>query len=220
MKKSPFLFLLVFCLSFFCVTSCKKEFSLNDYVSYCQTNVYVGEYNGLKITAYYGQAEFPYKSDGIKGNLLPYLTFKINAVEPNANYHVSVTTDKEYQSDFSFEPVKSHLTATLPVKNLDAYTFDATVTVKNEPVAVKFTSIIPDNVITVDKALSSLYTNQKSYVDSLKDGDNFNAEIIIKLTVVKEKPYYYVGIADKDNNYKALLIDGYTAEILAIRNVY
>lgn len=220
MKKVLLSFLLIVFSLFTVQTGCKEEFNLLDYVSYYQSNVYVGDMNGTKITAYYGQSESPCNLDGIKGDFLPFLTFKVNLAKSNVNYHVSVTTDKEYQTGFTFEPIKSHLTATLPVENLNANTFDATVTVKNEPTTVKFTSIVPSNIIPVDKALSSLYVNQKSYIDSLKDGDNFNAEIVIKLTVVKEKPYYYVGIADTNNNYKALLIDGITAEILAIRNVY
>lgn len=220
MKKGLLSFLLIIFSLFSFQTGCKEEFNLKDYVSYYQSNVYVGDYNGEKITAFYGQAEYPYKSDGIKGDLLPFLTFKMSATETNVNYNVNITTDKEYQADFTFEPIKSHLTATLPVKTLDAYSFDATVTVKNEPTTVKFTSIVPSNIISVDKALSSLRISQQSYIDSLIDGDNFNAEIIVKLTVVKDKPYYYIGIADKSNNYKALLIDGVSAEVLAIRNVY
>lgn len=220
MKKRFIIFSLAFILCFICLSGCKDEFTLKDYVSYYQSNVYEGTCNGIKITAYYGKSENPYKSDGIKGELFPYLTFKLNAVEPNANYQIKIITDKEYQADFSFEPIKSHLVAKLPVKELNMDGFEATVTVKNEPTVVKFSSIVPDNVINIDKALSSLYTNQKSYIDSLKDGDKFNAEIILKLTVVNSKPYYYVGIADTSNNYKALLIDGYSAEILAIRNVY
>jgi hypothetical protein len=220
MKKGLLIVLLVISSFFACQTGCKDQFDLKNYVSYYQSNVYVGDYNGIKITAYYGQSEQPYKSDGIKGDLLPFLTFKMSVTDINADYHVTITTDKEYQSAFTFEPIKSHLTATLPVKNVDAYTFDATVTVKNEPTTVKFTSIVNSGIIGIDKALSSLYTNQQSYIDSLIDGDDFNGEIIVKLTVVKEKPYYYVGIADKNNNYKALLIDGISAEVLAIRNVY
>ena len=74
MKKGLLIVLLIVSSFFACQTGCKDQFDLKNYVSYYQSNVYVGDYNGIKITAYYGQSEQPYKSDGIKGD--PVVEFK------------------------------------------------------------------------------------------------------------------------------------------------
>ena len=42
----------------------------------------------------------------------------------------------------------------------------------------------------------------------------------VKVIVKDDKPYWYVGIASGGGNLKALLIDGFSGEVLAIREIF
>ena len=49
--------------------------------------------------------------------------------------------------------------------------------------------------------------------------NNLNLEIHARITVKDNAPYWYVGLNTK-NGLKALLVDGTSGKILAIREIY
>ena len=48
----------------------------------------------------------------------------------------------------------------------------------------------------------------------------FGAEITLRVFVNNEKPYWYVGLVRGEHKVVALLIDGVTGDVLAIRELY
>ena len=196
---------------------CKDEFSLEDYVSVSRKNIYTADYKGATVTAYFERREDPILFDGIKCATYGFLTVKLPTKLTEGKYSFYFNG---HTTDFVFDAVKSVLVAKIPCDTPPVDSFDATVTIESERTDIKFTTIVPNGIIGESKALSSLYEHQKSYIDNLKNGDEFNAEIIIKVSVFKGEPYYYVAIAEKNGSFKALLIDAYTAEVLAMRNVF
>ena len=41
----------------------------------------------------------------------------------------------------------------------------------------------------------------------------------MRIIVKKEKPYWYIGLINQDGTTKALLVDGFSGEVLAIRKI-
>ena len=86
---------------------------------------------------------------------------------------------------------------------------------------VTMTSIIPDKTISYSTALNHLVQKQQSLVAHYTTDDGvFTAEIYARILVNDGAPYWYIGIASGNNNLKALLVDGITGEILAIREIF
>ena len=76
----------------------------------------------------------------------------------------------------------------------------------------------PDNVITLDTALKSLYEQQKTLIDENTENGEYLGEIFVKLSVINKKAYYYVALIETSAK-TALLIDGETGELLAIKDL-
>ena len=200
------------------LTACKDKFTLLDYVSVLNYDVYQAEYKGLTLTANYGYTEEPLVFDGKVGKTTYYLTVTLPINEENITYKIKlVGVDGEW--NFKHDLHTATLKAKIPLSK-HLVKFDATVICESEQTTVNFTSIIPPNTLAPKDALKHLEKAQQTYVNSyMKDGI-FTAEIILKLSVFKNSAYYYVAISDSDDNYKAMLINGATGELLAIRNVY
>ena len=86
---------------------------------------------------------------------------------------------------------------------------------------VQLKSTVPKNAISYSTALKYLQKNQRELIKTYCDSDgNFKGEICARIVVKDQKPYWYVGLTDKDGNLKALLIDGFNGEVLAIREIF
>ena len=81
-------------------------------------------------------------------------------------------------------------------------------------------STLPKNTISYTKALTCLQKSQaellKTYYDS---NGNFNAEITLRVLVKDSHPYWYVGLSNA-NGTKALLLDGLTGKVLAVKDIF
>jgi hypothetical protein len=211
------LIILTLFLSLF-ATACKEEFTLLDYVSVLKSDVYQAEYKGVTLTADYGYIEEPLVLDGKKGNTTNYLTIKMPINEENVTYKIKLLTlDGEWA--FKYDSTHASLVAKIPLSE-HLVDFDATVSCESEQTTVKFTSILPKNILSPKDALKVLESSQKTYIDGYKNAGSFSAEIILKASVFKNNVYYYVTIADGNKNYKAMLINAVDGKLLAIRDVY
>ena len=107
------------------------------------------------------------------------------------------------------------------MENFSEKEFTVTVFGNGKSEAVTLTSILPKNTISYQKALDCLYDEQKELIEFYQDKNgSFNAEINVRILVKNDKPYYYVGIASGNEKLKALLIDGISGKVLAIREIF
>ena len=113
------------------------------------------------------------------------------------------------------------LVLTLNVEDFDQKSFTVQVGTLEHKEQVCLNSILPQNTMSAEKALQSLYKTQKEMVDGFYDEQgNFNAEIYLRVMVKNEKAYWYIGFASGNKKLKALLIDAVNGEVLAIREVF
>lgn len=224
MKKTfilTFIIITVFSLSIFC--GCKPTNPLYDHVSELRSNIFQGSNDDYVIRAAYGYREKPYSNDGEKHDHEYKLMFKlIDKETDDVTYTVSLTYQgQEYKSDFSLNPVKHDLVAEISIDNFCLKEFEINISTASTTKTFKLKSILPENTISYTTALDYLYKNQRAMIDALTDENgNFNAEIFERITVKNGKPYWYIGIATGHGNLKALLIDGFTGETLAIREIF
>lgn len=221
MKKKILIFclLLIFPLLF---CSCSDSLSLTDSVCELRSDVFYGECETVSLRAGYGFKETPSSFDKTVGQRKYLLTFKIvNAPKESAEYTLSFDfSGHTYSTDFALNPITHSLTATIEVDNFTLKEFDVSVLYSGTTKSIKMHSVLPNDTMSYEQALKHLQKNQSSLISSHLDSDGrFNAEIIMRVIVKEQKSYWYVGIACGSDNLKALLLNGTSGEVLAIREV-
>ncbi len=222
MKKISII-LAVFTLFCFSLTACNKTNPLYNSVSDLREIIYTGNTENINLKASYGFKESPYSNDAKVNARIYSLTFHLMSKEnENTTYFLSFDfNNNTYSSQFKLNPVSDTLCATVEVESFNLKEFYITLSYGNERHEILLKSILPENTISYTTALDHLYNEQNSLLKYYTDENgNFNAEIHVRILVKDEKPYWYVGIASGGNRLKALLIDGFTGELLAIREVF
>ena len=202
---------------------CAKRFQLSNYVSQLKSDVFFGESENYSVKAFYGFMESPFNNDGKVGTIKNQLSFTLLGKEnDNATYTLSLTHEgKEYKTQFELNPVKNALTSSIEIDEFTQKQFTVKITCTSESEEVLLYSQLPEKTLPYKTVLDSLLSSQKVLINSFIDQqNNFNAEIYVRVMVKEEKPYYYVGFASGNDNLKALLVDGLTCEVLAIREIF
>jgi hypothetical protein len=220
MKKFFIVFVCLF-LSIFTL-SCSKSNGLVPFVSELRSNLYEGSSESFKVKAGYGFKESPYSTDGVVKEKTYALTFKIitdlphdTAFTLNFDY-----CNAHYSQAFKFNPITHSLTASVEIENFNEKEFNVSVQCGSQTHRVTMRSTIPDGTIDYTTALGFLEKNQPELIKAFSDTDgNFNAEIRIRILVKDGKAYWYVGLGQPDR-LKALLLDGKTGDVLAIRDIF
>ena len=217
-----FIFTIICCV--FDFNGCKKsENILLPYVSELRQNLYVGECDGFKVMATYGYKETPYSTNGKVGTKQYKLTFILpDITEPEVTYSLTFKyNDTEYKADFKLNVTRHSLTATLPIENFNESTFTVTILKASTVIDVTLNSIVPQGTLSYKGALDALIAKQSALLNAYVDSNgNFNGEIYERIIVKDGKAYWYIGIADEKGGVKALLIDGSSGELLAVREVF
>ena len=221
MKKILIVFLSI--ISFICLfTGCSKQPTLDEYVSELKSDVFTGDSGAFSLKASYGFKEHPFNHDGMSAQKVYRLTVKmLNQVTDGATYTAClIFNSQEYKSEFKIDPVTQAFSAIIEVDNFNLKEFDLIVTNAGNIQTVKMQSILPNDTLTCSEALNKLKESQKELLNNYTDENGiFTGEIHARVLVKDEKPYWYVGLVSTDKSLKALLVDGISGEVLAIRDV-
>ncbi|MBE5736831.1 MAG: hypothetical protein E7348_00320 [Clostridiales bacterium] len=204
-------------------SGCEKPIDLSEYLTELKYQSYANQDCEYVIKANYGFIEDNHVTDGKVGKKTNLLTFKLlDRQTDNVTYTVSLDFNGvNYKSNFKLSPVSHSLVAVIEINDFNLNEFEITLSHSSENVKTTLTSILPENTITYKQALTHLQTQQSQLIASYIDQDGrFNGEIAARILVKDEHPYWYIGLCDKDGNLKALLIDGFNGEILAIRQIF
>ena len=216
--------LFVMCISFCIVFSaCSKVNPLYERVSELRSDLFLGEGENFTLSACYGFKETPYLNDANVNDKIYCLNFKLKCQPTdNSTKKISMEYDgKTYESEFKLNPVTHTITALFEVDNFNLKEFNINLSADSLTEKITLHSILPQNTIDYKCALDYLYREQPSLIEKYTDTNgSFNAEIYARIIVKENLPYWYVGIASGNDNLKALLIDGFSGEILAIREVF
>lgn len=203
-------------------SACDKPNPLYNSVSDLRETIYLGNIDNLTIKAGYGFKESPYSNDAKVSIRVYALTFHlIDKESENTSYSLSFEFNKNsYSTEFKLNPVSDTICASVEIEDFNLKEFPVTLSYAGERQEILLKSIVPENTISYKTALDHLYNKQNSLIQTYIIDGNFNAEIHVRILVKDEKPYWYVGIASGKDHLKAMLIDGYSGELLAIREVF
>ena len=205
------------------LVGCASTNPLRKSVSELRSDIFLGQSQNYHVSACYGFTETPFDNDAKVGVRKYFLRFKLKDKQlDNATYSISLTfADKTYSSSFKLNPVTHNDTAELLIENFNLKEFDVLISSGGVSEVVTMRSVVPENTISYTTALDYLYKYQRKLIDSYINYDGqFNAEIYVRVIVKEQHSYYYVGIASGNSNLKALLIDGFNGDVLAIREIF
>ncbi len=225
MKKIRLLALL------FCLTSlttilfngCVKTNPLYDCVSELRLNLYQGSCEEFTLKAGYGYKEQPYDNDGAICQKVYQLNFRLMDKEmDNVTYKLTLKYDGQtYTGDFALDPISDAITTRFEINDFTADEFNVTLSYGGTDKEIIMKSIIPSGTITYKTVLDKIYQNESALIKAYTDQNGkITAEIYVRVIVKEQKPYWYIGFANGNGNLKAMLMDGFSGELLAIREVF
>ena len=222
MKKFLWLLLFILCL-IIPFSACKKqEKTLEPYLTELRSDSFYGQSQNFTIKAGYGFSYIP-TNDG-KDTVKQYaLTLKLtDGYEHDVSYTISFSfKDKTYSSKLTLNPVTHSLTTKINVEGFNLKEFTVQISSASNSESAILKSTVPDGTISYLTALKYLEKNQAELISSYRDkSGNFTADICARVVVKDDKAYWYIGLSDKTGDLKALLLDGKTGEVLAIREVF
>ena len=219
MRKNIIIKLLIVSLLLFSLPlfGCAKKSFLLPYVSELRSDVFEGKSENFSIKAHYGYRETPYLNDGKVSSYSYELTFilKGNVID-NVSYSLELCS---FNEKVSFERSNNGtFKASYKVKDFSEKTFDVILHYSMESENITLTSILPENTLNINEVLLNIEKSQEVLINSYYNDLEFGAEIYARVLVKKDKPFYYIAFAN-GKTLKAFLVDGLTAEVLAIREV-
>ncbi len=220
MKKITLFLLVVLYLLCF-LSSCATPQGLEIYLSELRSEIFAGSNENLSVKAFYGFKETPYHNDGKIGTKDYFLSFRLaNTETTDVNYYVVFNHNgKEFVAEFKAHPVSHLLIAEIPLDDFSKKEFEITIRYAENQVPIKLSSLLPKETISYKQALDNIEKNQPQLLKSCYVDDVFSAEIYQRILVKDGKPFWYVGFAYGNDRLKALLVDGISGEILAIREL-
>ena len=216
MKKLKFLTVVLSLFLSVFPFGCNSKQTLAPFVTELQSTVMQAESGEIKLKAVYG-----FKTEN--GKHAFYLTVKLIGKETdNATYTLNFSYGgKNYSDAFKLNPVTNTLTVKTRLDDFDCKPLPVTVSWASTSEALTLTPLAPDGTVDYITAVDSLLVSQSALIDLYRDEfGNFNGSIKARILVKDGKPYWYIGLISANGNEKALLVDGISLEVLAIRDIF
>lgn len=198
-------------------TGCNKPDPFINSVTELRQNVYEGASENYKLKAAYGYDET------LAGDRAYRLTFLLCDKTSSAETYTLTFNSGElnFTEDFKFSPVTGTLKTCVAIENFTASAFCVTVSTGGTSESVTLKTLVLSRALDYKTALICLKKSQPELV-ALYNGENgeFNGKVTARILVKNEKPYWYVGLKNENGALKALLVDGLTGEVLAVREVF
>ncbi len=211
----------ILCIVFIFFVGCKSQPTLDAFVSELRSNCYESVDSSVHVSAGYGFMEKMPNLDGAISQKTYALVFRLkDNQDENITYNVSLNYNgKEYSCAFKLHPVTHTLSAIIEVDNFNVSEFEITLSYSSTNQVIKMQSTLPKGTISYSKALIYLQKHQPDLVKSYYQNGEFCAELCLRVLVKDNHAYWYVGITNSEGT-KALLIDGFSGEVLAVRDIF
>ena len=197
--------------------ACQKSVDYFSYVSELRSNLFLGKTEQFSLRVYSVHKESPYLADGIKRECVTRTEIHLVAPSGNENCHISFTVDgEEYAGDASFDNVKGEYYYAYPVDISALQELDIFIEYGKTQTTLTARSVLTPDTLSPQTALQTLVSEEKELFDSLTDEYGFAGEIHLRL-LYEGAPYYYIGIADRNGNTYAFLMNAVSGKILAKR---
>lgn len=217
--KNFFILIISFITAFFALTgaACNKPDPLINSVTELRQNVYEGVSESYRLKAAYGYEE------NEKSERFYLLTFLLcNKTSSAGTYTLTFNSEKlSFTEDFKYSPVTGTLKTSVAIENFTDNEFNVTVSTGGIAETVTLKSLVSGGAIDYKTALVYLKKSQPELIALYNDENgDFAGKVTARILVKNEKPYWYIGLKNQNGALKALLVDGLSGNVLAVREVF
>lgn len=200
----------IFFVSLVFLSSCKEENYLLPFVSETRTDIFLSENEKFPVKAYYG------KKDGQN-----FLTFFISGgeIDETSLFLEMQLNDETVKKEFTFDPVKSVLTLSIPIDNFTEKEFTVNILKGSDKEELKLSSILPEKTLPINEILNALCEKQSSLIKNYMEDGVFNGNICARIIVKDNNAYWYIGLTDKSGKLTAFLMDAKDGTVKAVREI-
>ena len=221
-KKFLIIFFTFLLAVLFIFSGCKNngKSSLLPYISELKKDILFGENETYVVCATCGYEEVPLNLDGKVDKTQNKLTVFLTGENKDAKTEIGLHINGEiYKQTLTYDPISSKGRAAFP---LDIKEKSLTVSVyeNGRESVINLKSKIPEDTVDYETALKTFEKSQKNLISNYTENGVFKGEISMRILEKEGKAYYYLGLTDKTGKTKALLIDGKSCDILAVRDIF
>lgn len=204
----------------FIFSGCKEQNPYVKYISDLQQDIYAGKVGDANLTATYGFREYPFLNDGTVGERVYGYVFKLDAIPDDIHRSIEFESDgKTYAANFELDKITSEYKAKIEIEKYFEQSFTVDFICGSEKTSVTLNSILPENCLDCEQALTVLEKEQNALLNAYTADGAFRAELYMRVFIRNDVPYWYVGIASGNDKLKALLIDGVSGKLIAVRDI-
>ena len=216
MKKIALCVVLLLAFQF---AGCKKNSEYEDKISQLRYDVLYGETDDFDVTAYIEKREDPIFQDGLVGEKINFLTFKIEFdkdIVLKSSPVIEFETDGiKYRKETEYKPLSDFVYCFFSPKKLPDKKLNVKITTDEKSETITLISVKKKDTLTYKEALNSLIKSKTPSITEIFDG---KAPYEIKIRLIYSDGYdcYFIGVETKEKSV-GFLLDGSTGEIIAIK---
>ena len=188
----------------------KKSVDYYDFVSEKRTEIYIYEDDTVNITVYCSEKEQPYSADGFPGEKCALAEIFVELAQNPTELCVQTCG---YGGEMNYQSVNGNYYLSFTAEAFSSDGIDVELTADDKKTPYRALNVADGNIIDCKTALRCAAEYDKELFASLTDGENFKAEIYIRL-LYDDGCYYYVGVCDRNSNLSSYLLDGEDGKVL------
>lgn len=217
-KKKRFFGTAIFFVGFILpFSACSKEIDYYEFVSESRSNILLAQTETLDLRVYAVEKEQPYAADGIKRETSARTEIRLTAPSGDKDCTIAFSVNgKDYGGEMSFDNAKTEYYYFCTLDSSALQTLDCKINYGEETTLLTANTVRTENTLTPNGALKTLCETEKELFSALTDEYGFAGEIHLRL-IYEERPYYYLGVIDRNGNTTAYLMNGETGKLLAKR---
>lgn len=202
-------------LPVFSLASCAEKEDPLAYVSELRANLFTARNDGLSLTVYAVEKEYPYAADGVARKTSPRTELYISGLSGEKNCSVSFRINGEsYGGDASYDNATAKFTYSRTLDCSEAEAIPVTVAYGDTAYELNALSVRTENTLSPTQALANAKRTEAERFKALERKNGFAGEIRLRL-IYETAPFYYIGLIDREGKEFSMLLDAETGKLLA-----
>ncbi len=208
------LFSVLFLLFF---SACKKQTDYFSYVSELRSNILLSQTENYKLRIFSVEKESPYTTDGVKREMHTRTEIYFLPKSGDKTCAISFSVqDKTFKGEMSYDNVKGEYYFFCSLDSSSLSNLLCSITYGEEQIELNALSVRTPAMLRPQALLKSFIAEEKEYFSTLTDKYGFAGEIYMRL-IYEERPYYYIGVIDRNGKIHAGLLNAESGKVLAKR---
>ncbi len=191
------------------------SYDYSAHLSEVRSDVFTAQTEEFSLTLSCVTREYPYCSDGVAATKSALIEISLVSELPAAEYSVQLK-ESGVGGEMTFRGARGDYFFSAGVTQFPEERVTLLLRCDEEEREVQLRSVKGKDTLTCKQALSAAVNAERALIDRMTREGSFFGEFRVRL-ILRDIPYYYVGIVGEDGREHALLLDAKSGEVLARR---